>query len=189
MARLTPAPPVGRAATMAAGGREVAPTTFTLRRVFAERLAAAHLPALRRMDGNARMMAPLGGVRSPAQTEAGLQRQLGHWSEHGFGTWLLTDPVTGQVMGRAGLRHLDVEGLAEVELACALLPEFWGAGLGTEVARACVTIGLEWLGLPSLVALARPDSVAAHRVLLKSAFTAEREVQHGGRPHILFRTD
>ena len=169
--------------------REVAPTTFVLRRIFAERLTDAHLPLLRRMDDNARMMAGLGGVRTDAETKAYLERNLAHWAEHGFGIWILRDPTTGRVMGRAGLRHLSVEGTAEVELAYALLPEFWGRGLATDAARACVTIGREWLGLPSLVALTTPENLASQRVLFKASLAPERELIHGGVPHILFRTD
>jgi RimJ/RimL family protein N-acetyltransferase len=169
--------------------REPAPTTFILRRLFAERLTDAHLPLLRRMDNNAQMMASLGGVRSDAETKAYLERNLAHWDEHGFGIWILRDPVTGRVIGRAGLRHLSVEAAPEVELAYALLPEFWGRGLATDAARACVTIGREWLGLPSVVALTTADNLASQRVLLKAALAPEREVTHGGRPHILYRTD
>src|SRR6476661_552417 len=169
--------------------REPAPTTFALRRLFAERLTAAHLPLLRRMDNNAQMMASLGGVRSDAESKAYLARNLAHWEEHGFGIWILRDPMTGQVFGRAGLRHLSVEATPEVELAYALLPEFWGRGLATDAARACVTIGREWLGLPSVVGLTTPDNLASQRVLLKASLAPEREVVHGGRAHILFRTD
>jgi ribosomal-protein-alanine N-acetyltransferase len=178
-----------RAGFPATQTRELAPSIFTLRRILAERLDPAHLPVLRRMDSSAQMMAPLGGVRTEAETAAYLHRNLAHWAEHGFGIWLLRATASGRVMGRAGLRHIELEGRTEVELAYALLPEFWGSGLGTEIARACVTIGLEWLGLPSLVAVARVDNVASHRVLLKSAFVAEREIRHAGLPHILFRTD
>jgi len=183
------APTAGRGTTDRVEERETAPTTFVLRRVFAERLTEAHLPFLRRMHGNARMMATLGGVRSDAETKAYLERNLAHWADHGFGIWILRDPTSGQVMGRAGLRHLTVEAAAEVELAYALLPEFWGKGFATDAARACVTIGREWLGLPSLVALTRPDNLASQRVLLKAAFAREREVTHEGTSHILFRTD
>jgi len=189
MDALMNAPSAGRQAAEAAVPFELAPETFVLRRIFAERLTSAHLPMLRRMDANARMMASLGGVRSDAQTKAYLERNLAHWSRHGFGIWILRDPTTGRVMGRAGLRHLDVEGALEVELAYALLPEFWGQGLATDVARACVTIGREWLGLSSVVALTRPDNVASQRVLIKAAFAREREVIHKEEAHLLFRTD
>lgn len=189
MDTLMNAPSTGRQAAEPAMPPELAPETFVLRRIFAERLTSAHLPMLRRMDANARMMASLGGVRSDAQTKAYLERNLAHWSRQGFGIWILRDPTTGRVMGRAGLRHLDIEGSPEVELAYALLPEFWGQGLATDVARACVTIGREWLGLPSLVALTRPDNVASQRVLIKAAFAPVREVIHKEEPHVLFRTD
>ncbi len=189
MDTLMNAPSTGRQAAEPAMPPELAPETFVLRRIFAERLTSAHLPMLRRMDANARMMASLGGVRSDAQTKAYLERNLAHWSRQGFGIWILRDPTTGRVMGRAGLRHVDIEGSPEVELAYALLPEFWGQGLATDVARACVTIGREWLGLSSLVALTRPDNVASQRVLIKAAFAPVREVIHKEEPHVLFRTD
>jgi len=169
--------------------REIAPATFSLRRLFAERLTDAHLPLLRRMDNNAQMMASLGGIRSDAETKAYLERNLAHWAQHGFGIWILRDPTTGRVMGRAGLRHLAIEVADEVELVYALLPEFWGRGLATDAARACVTIGREWLGLPSVVGLTTPDNLASQRVLLKASLAPEREVTHGGRRHRLFRTE
>jgi [ribosomal protein S5]-alanine N-acetyltransferase len=92
-------------------------------------------------------------------------------------------------VGRAGLRHLDVEGVPEVEIACALFPEFWGQGLATDAVRACVTIGRDWLGFPSVVALTLPANLASQRVLRKAALVREREVLHGGVGHLLFRSD
>lgn len=189
MEALMESPTTRPAAAVRSEPREIAPPTFSLRRLFAERLMDAHLPFLRRMDNNTEMMASLGGIRSDADTKAYLERNLAHWAQHGFGIWILRDPTTGRVMGRAGLRHLTVETTDEVELAYALLPEFWGRGLATDAARACVTIGREWLGLPSVVALTTPDNLASQRVLFKASLTPERELVHGGRRHILFRTD
>ena len=183
------APTTSHGAAPPAEPREIAPATFSLRRLFAERLTDAHLPFLRRMDNNSGMMASLGGIRGDAETKAYLERNLAHWAQHGFGIWILRDPTSGRVIGRAGLRHLMVEATDEVELAYALLPEYWGRGLATDAARACVTIGREWLGLPSVVALTTPDNLASQRVLLKASLTPEREVVHEGRGHILFRTD
>jgi len=189
MEALMDAPTARPGAAVGTEAQEIAPPTFSLRRLFAERLTGAHLPLLRRMDNNTEMMASLGGIRSDAETKAYLERNLAHWDQHGFGIWILRDPTSGRVIGRAGLRHLVVGATDEVELAYALLPEYWGRGLATDAARACVTIGREWLGLPSVVGLTTPDNLAAQRVLLKASLTPEREVVHGGRPHIVFRTD
>ena len=93
------------------------------------------------------------------------------------------------MIGRAGLRHLEVEGVAEVEIAYALFPEFWGRGLATDAARACVTIGRDWLSFPSLVGLTRPTNFASQRVLRKAALVREREVTHAGVRQVLFRSD
>ncbi|HET6578431.1 MAG TPA: GNAT family N-acetyltransferase [Gemmatimonadales bacterium] len=167
----------------------VAPSSFSLRRLRAERLTEAHLPVLRSMHRNERLMATLGGVRSDAETEAYLARNLAHWTEHGFGLWILRDPGTERAVGRAGLRRVGIEGAEEVELGYALFPEFWGRGLATDAARACVTIGRDWLGLPSLVALTLPSNLASQRVLRKAALVPEREVVQEGRVQVLFRSD
>jgi RimJ/RimL family protein N-acetyltransferase len=168
---------------------ESALNTFSLRRIRAERLTEAHLRDLQRMHSDERMMGSLGGTRSQPETLSYLERNLAHWATHGYGIWILRDPATDELMGRAGLRHLDVEGADEVEVTYALLPEFWGRGLATDAARACVAIGREWLGLASLVGLTLPANVASQRVLRKAAMVYERDVTHAGLPHLLFRTD
>ena len=167
----------------------LAPGTFSLPRLVAERLEEEHLPFIRRMDRDPRIMATLGGVRSEAETLGYLDRNLAHWAEHGFGIWVLREPDAGTLMGRAGLRRIEVDGASEVEIAYALCPEFWGRGLATDAARACVTIGREWLGLPSLVGLALPTNTASRRVLEKAALVKEREVIHRGHSHLLYRSD
>ena len=168
---------------------EPAPRAFFLRRLHAERLIDPHLPVLRTLHGNAQVMATLGGVRTAAETAASLERNLAHWDRHGFGIWVLWDSATGRVAGTAGLRHRQVEGAAEVELRCALFPEFWGRGLATDAARACVTIGRDWLGLPAVVALTGRENVASQRMLEKAGLGLEREVMQGEVPQLLFRTD
>lgn len=155
----------------------------------AERLTPADRHHLRRIDRDPAVMAAMGGVRTPAATDAYLERNLEHWVEYGFGIWMLRAPASGALIGRAGLRHLLVEQAEEVELAYALLPEWWGQGLGTTAARGCVTIAREWIGLPSVVALVLPDNHRSRGVLAKAALVHERDVVHAGRPHLLYRTD
>jgi RimJ/RimL family protein N-acetyltransferase len=42
----------------------------------------------------------------------------------------------GRFLGRAGIRHLIIEGKTEIELAYSFLSEYWGRGLATEIASA-----------------------------------------------------
>jgi ribosomal-protein-alanine N-acetyltransferase len=162
--------------------------SFSTPRLVAERLTIAHLPDLKRMDQDEAFMARMGGVRDEPETLIYLERNLAHWAEHGFGIWMLRDPGTSAVIGRAVLRHLDLEGVDEVEVGYGFLPEFWGRGLATEVARACIDIGRRQLGLRSIVAITRPTNHASQRVMLKAGLVHEREIIHAGVLHVLFRT-
>jgi RimJ/RimL family protein N-acetyltransferase len=112
---------------------------------------------------------------------------VAHWEEHGFGLWMLRDRQGGGMIGRAVLRHLDADGTDEVEIGYGFLPEFWGRGLATEVARECVRIGLERVKLSSVVAITLPGHIVSQRVLEKAGLTYEREISLRGIACLLFR--
>jgi [ribosomal protein S5]-alanine N-acetyltransferase len=155
--------------------------------LLAERVTAAHWLDLRRMDENAPFMALLGGVRDTAGTVAYLEINVKHWADHGFGMWMLRDAQTSEVIGRAILRHLDVEGIDEIEVGYGFMPEYWGRGLATEIARACATIGFDQLGVPSLVSITTAANLGSQRVMQKAGLAYERDIVHAGQPHLLFR--
>ncbi len=140
------------------------------------------------MDRDPEFMAMLGGPRDDAQTAAYLARNLQHWTDYGFGLWILRESQQNRVAGRAVLRHLLLEGSDEVEVGYGFHPEFWGRGLATEIAAACVRFGLEELGLRSIVAIALPANLRSQRVMTKLGLVYEREVIHEGLPHVLFRS-
>ena len=139
------------------------------------------------MDENEAFMARLGGVRDTAGTAAYLEMNLKHWADHGFGMWMLRDPATSAVIGRAILRHLDVEGADEVEVGYGFIPEYWGRGLATEIAEACIRIGFDQLAFETLVAITRPDNLASQHVMRKAGLVYERDILHAGVPHVLYR--
>lgn len=160
---------------------------FSTPRLLAERLRPAHRADLRRMDQDEQFMTHLGGVRDETGTERYLDWNLAHWSEHGFGLWMLRERETKAMIGRAVLRHLEVEGVDEVETGYGFLPEFWGRGLATEIACACLGLGHD-LGLGSIVAVTLPANTPSQRVLLKAGLEYEREIVHSGLVHLLFRS-
>ena len=161
--------------------------SFSTPRLRAERVTAAHWLDLRRMDEDEHFMALLGGVRDMSGTVTYLEMNVKHWAEHGFGMWMLRDAATSAIVGRAILRHLDVEGVDEVELGYGFMPDYWGRGLATEIAQACVRIGFDRLALPSMVAITTPPNLATQRVMQKAGLTYERDIIHAGIPHVLFR--
>jgi ribosomal-protein-alanine N-acetyltransferase len=163
------------------------PETFPTARLRATRMAVAHLGELRVMHQDEQMMAMIGGVRDAAWTAAYLDRHLVHWDTHGFGFWMLTDLATGAAAGLAGLRHLPLEGVDEVELGYGFLPAFWGRGLATEIAGVCAHHAFATLMLPSVVALTLDANVASQHVLRKVGLAFERDVTHDGHAARLYR--
>jgi RimJ/RimL family protein N-acetyltransferase len=156
-------------------------------RLTAERLRLEHLPDMVRMNSDPRVMATLAGVRSEEETRQWHQKNLDHWEQHGFGLWLWRDGSDGRFAGRAGLRRTEVEEKDEVELAYALMPEYWGKGLATEIAQACLQVGFEQLGLADIVAFTLTTNRASERVMQKAGFTYERAIERAGLPHLLYR--
>jgi RimJ/RimL family protein N-acetyltransferase len=140
------------------------------------------------MHRDAAVMAHLGGVRDEVQTAAYLARNLQHWTDYGFGLWILRELGGGEPVGRAVLRHLLVEGVDEVEVGYAFYQAFWGRGLATEVATACLELGRRELHLATIVAVTSPGNLASQHVLQKVGLVYERDFTHEGARSSLFRT-
>ncbi len=142
---------------------------------------------LLRMHQDAKVMATLGGVRSPAESDAMVDRQLAHWAAHHFGYWIAREPETGRFAGRAGLRHLVVAGRPEVEVGYGFLSEFWGRGLASEVAAACVQAAFTTLGVEELVCFTATTNLRSQRVMEKVGFRYQKNFTYADIEHRLCR--
>jgi [ribosomal protein S5]-alanine N-acetyltransferase len=164
---------------------------------YPERLKTAHLVLTRptvsdgadlnAMHNDPRVMATLGGLRTPEELEASNQRLLACWTNDGFGWWVARDGRDGQFVGRGGLRRIQIEGRDEVELGYGLAAEFWGRGLAGEIAEASMRAGFELLGLGELVCFTLPTNTRSRRVMEKAGFRYERDGAHAGLPHVFYR--
>jgi RimJ/RimL family protein N-acetyltransferase len=164
--------------------------TFETARLIAERRRAADFDDLRRLHQDPRAMATLSVDGRPLlaqQTRKGLRASLDHWRRYGYGTWTFRDKADQQFVGYCGLRQVDLDGHAEVELLYALMPAYWGRGLATEMACAVLAIGFERLGVASVIAYTLATNRASQRVMEKAGLTYERDIVHVGLPHVLYR--
>jgi len=156
-------------------------------RLLLTRMRPADLDDLVRMHRDPAVMATLGGVRSAAETRQTLDRFLAHWETHGFGWWTVRELATGRYAGRGGLRHVTVGGRAEVEVGYGFLPEFWGRGLATELARESVRVGFTALQRADLVSFTLTTNRASQRVMEHVGFRYERDITRADLPHVLSR--
>jgi ribosomal-protein-alanine N-acetyltransferase len=167
---------------------------FCTDRLIAERLRSEHFNELHRMHRDPRVMAtlsppgaPNGGVLSDEETWRFLRRHHDHWDRHGYGIWAFRHREECRFVGRAGLYNTHVGGNDEVELAYALMAEYWDRGLATEMAEAILAVAFERLSMTDLVCFTLTTNRASQRVMEKTGFEYEREVVHAGLPHVLYR--
>ncbi len=142
---------------------------------------------LLRMHQNEDVMATLGGVRSEEESSQWLAENLDHWNRHGFGIWIFREATDGRFVGRGGLRRVEVEGRSEIELAYALLHDYWGMGLATEMSEAILKMGVERFQMDGAVALIAAANHRSRRVVEKLGFHFERNVEWKGSPIMMYR--
>jgi RimJ/RimL family protein N-acetyltransferase len=94
---------------------------------------------------------------------------LADYDKYGYGRFAVELKETGKVIGFCGIKFIEEIGLPEV--GYRYLKEYWGRGIGTEAALACVEFAREDLGCKKLVALIMPGNVASIRVAEKLGMT------------------
>ena len=101
----------------------------------------------------------------------------GHPKHPELGLWATIHKATGKFIGRCGLLPWIIEGRQEVEVAYTIAREYWGQGLGTEVAQAILDYGFEELKLSRLICLIDPQNIASQKVAEKIGMTLEKRVE------------
>jgi [ribosomal protein S5]-alanine N-acetyltransferase len=156
-------------------------------RLVGRRIQSGDLPLIREMHSNPRVMATLGGLRTDEESQEFFAAHVERWQRDGYGPWMWYAKADGQFVGRGGLRKSIVEGTEETEVGYALLPEFWGQGLATEIAQASVQTAFMGLGLRDVVAFTLPTNLASRRVMEKCGFVFHRDIVWKDLPHVLYR--
>lgn len=146
----------------------VFPEDFLTQRLRARRMSQAHLPFITEMHANADLMASMGGTRDAAASRRYMAQNLTHWTEYGYGMYVLDDRDTGLPAGRAGLKVSTSGGRTGIELAYALHPDCWGKGFAPEVSRVLIALGFRLLPVDMLGAVALLSNTASRRVLEKT---------------------
>ena len=159
---------------------------FSTARLDAKPLDESHLAELCVMHDDPDVMIYLGGVRDAETTRQYIADSIDHWARHGFGTWGLR-AKDGTFAGRCALRHIEIDGVDEVEIGYSLTKEFWGQVLATEVAAKLVEIAFDECGLTDIIAFAVAEHAASRRVMEKVGFHFECEKEIQGAYCALYR--
>jgi ribosomal-protein-alanine N-acetyltransferase len=181
-----------RAGTPGAERLRSAPQRIETARMVGERITLDHEDELVRLQLDPRVAKTLWSeheTRTREEVRAGLHRKLAHWKRHGFGQWLFRDRATGAMVGRGGPQRTMASGRDEIELGWVIVPERWGEGLATELARASLEVVFGPLALRDVIAYTQPDNLASRRVMEKSGFLYDREITFKAERFVLYRCD
>jgi [ribosomal protein S5]-alanine N-acetyltransferase len=126
--------------------------------------------------------APLdeGGVRE------WIERNLKRYEQHGHGLWAMILRDEERLIGDCGLTYQDVEGVAELEVGYHLNKAYWGRGLATEAARACMDYAFNQLGCRRLTSLIRLENLPSRRVAERNGLRIEKEIMRSGYRHYVY---
>jgi len=125
-------------------------------------------------------------LRTPDRARATLKAFVEHWERWGFGAWTVLLP-SGDVIGHAGLQHTTIVDRPEVELLWFIDPDHWNRGYATELAREAVRVAFDVLGLEDVVSFTVTANGSSRAVMEKLGMTYERDVEHVGLTHVLYR--
>ncbi len=160
---------------------------FNTARLKVRQLTSGDLDDLMTLYQTPLVVKTLGGSRPRDQIIQSLEGHLEHWDTYNFGYYIFEDKETESFIGRGGLKRCIIDGKNEVEVAYALLPEYWGKGFATEIVKKLIDIGFRKIQLKSIIGLTLPDNEASKRVLEKNGFVFEKQILYKDIPHVLYR--
>lgn len=109
------------------------------------------------------VMRHLGGPLTDAAAAERFRRDLDHWEQYGYGRYVATFGASGAFVGICGFQRFE----GEPDLGYLLAPQWWGRGLATELAGACLRCAFTAYGFPLVRALTQVDNHPSQRVLHK----------------------
>jgi len=118
---------------------------------------------------------------------AWLSRNRALYEEHGFGFWLIELLPMSRFAGYCGIRPLELEGVAEIEIGWHVHKSVWRRGVATEAATMACDAAVSRFGISRLVALVHRDHVASRRVAENVGMHEERKtVLDGDYPAVVY---
>ena len=155
--------------------RPVAPDIDTIYRIHSDPQACAH----NRSD----MLA----TRSEA--EHLFRRWDEHWQRHGFGYWVIHTRDGHRpeaILGFCGLKLMQFNDTAVLNLFYRLDPPAWGNGVATEAAAAVVAWATAHVPGRRVIARVRPDNVASARVAARAGLSRAAHLDAHGEDGLDF---
>ena len=121
------------------------------------------------------------------EAQAWVERQLGRYTQHGHGLWLVLDKHSLSPLGQVGLLTQEVDGLLEPEIGYLIHRPFWRQGFATEAASTVKQYALKEGGHNYVISLVRPENEPSQGVARKLGMQPVRETLFRDIRHLVFQ--
>lgn len=102
------------------------------------------------------------------------EKLVANYAKQGFGFYAVIEKISQNALGMVGIIKRD--GLADVDIGFAFLPQFEGQGYGFESASALLDYARKELKIDKMVAITNPDNLKSQKLLRKIGLEFERMV-------------
>ncbi|MFM2146002.1 MAG: hypothetical protein RL732_838 [Bacteroidota bacterium] len=133
---------------------------------------------------------------SPDKTEQLYNRIQKHFEEHGFGLYALEESTTGAFIGFTGfmIPSFTAPFTPCVEIGWRLRKAYWGKGLASEAALACLEYGFSTWHFPEVYSFTSVYNTRSENVMKKIGMHKAGEFEHPNIPradrlcrHVLYK--
>jgi len=135
-------------------------------------------PAFHAICADPQVMEWLGGVLTPAEADARIERVEKTFERLGYGRFCIERQSDGRVLGWCGVMpaHESQPVAGTPEIGWRLIPETWGKGYATEAAGAVLADAFERVGLDEVWAYTAPHNLRSQAVMGRLGMTRRADL-------------
>jgi len=160
------------------------PVMLTTERLILRPWRDEDLAPLFAINGDPDSMHYFAATMTRAESDAWAARMRAHFTEHGWGFWVVAEEATRDFVGVVGLLTIPWQAAftPAVEIGWRIGPRFRRQGYAEEAARAALGFGFGTLGLEKIVAFTVPGNAASWKLMGKLGMVPAGEFDHPRLP-------
>jgi len=154
-------------------------------------LVEADVMGIFELDSNPKVHNYLGNkpIKTKAEADNIILSIQNQYQQLGIGRWAIIEKSTNNFVGWTGFKYITdiVNGSTHYhDLGYRLLEKYWGQGIATETAKACLKFGFETLKLNEVFAICDVENIGSKNILLKCGFQLKEVFAYQDIPHYWF---
>lgn len=102
------------------------------------------------------------------------------WQRSGYGYWVVLRHGETEPLGFCGIKPMELNGTAVLNLFCRFAPSAWGQGYASEAAAAVIAWASQHVAHLPLIARIRPANIASQRMAIRAGLTRAKHLDGPG---------